>query len=164
MGILADTPYHINCMTVLSEFVVETEPNKMPICSLLTLCCTYSSFSYLGCYFLSNHNHWSYFFLLRYQQRSAVKLASCITTASSADITALSAISDFFSCILFLLSFFLQQLLCGGQSEPIPYLVLHRASRWTTSMLTAAHQSVLHKVFTCCLRASTTTCKSCRCL
>lgn len=40
------------------------------------------------------------FFLLRYHQRSVSKLAGCFTTTSATDITALSAINDFFSRIL----------------------------------------------------------------
>uniref|UniRef100_A0A665WYR8 WD repeat domain 27 n=1 Tax=Echeneis naucrates TaxID=173247 RepID=A0A665WYR8_ECHNA len=37
----------------------------------------------------------------RYEQRSVVKLAKCLTTTTATDINALSAVNDFFSCILF---------------------------------------------------------------
>ena len=50
-----------------------------------------------------SENDATFSFYCRYQQRSFVRMAGCIPTKSGTDITDLSAINDFFSCILFLI-------------------------------------------------------------
>ncbi|XP_038593964.1 WD repeat-containing protein 27 [Micropterus salmoides] len=68
----------------------------------------------------------------RYQQRSVVKLARCFTTATATDITALSAINDFFSYIV---------LVCGSDRS----IQLFDMNKGTiASELPDAHSRVVH--------------------
>uniref|UniRef100_UPI003AAA8B22 WD repeat-containing protein 27 n=1 Tax=Centroberyx gerrardi TaxID=166262 RepID=UPI003AAA8B22 len=69
-----------------------------------------AQFYYLDKFLLLASGHSLYLYLYnldstrddikRYQQRSVVKMASCLETTSATDITALSAINDFFSYIV----------------------------------------------------------------
>ncbi|XP_071337019.1 WD repeat-containing protein 27 isoform X2 [Trachinotus anak] len=68
----------------------------------------------------------------RYQQRSVVKLASCLTTTSSTDITALSAVNDFFSYIV---------LLCGSDRS-IQVFDMNKST--VASELPDAHSRAVH--------------------
>uniref|UniRef100_A0A8C9XJG2 WD repeat-containing protein 27 n=1 Tax=Sander lucioperca TaxID=283035 RepID=A0A8C9XJG2_SANLU len=71
-------------------------------------------------------------FLLRYQQRSVIKLARCITTTSATDITALSAINDFFSYIV---------LVCGSDRS-IQVFDMNKGT--VASALPDAHSRAVH--------------------
>ncbi|XP_029305795.1 WD repeat-containing protein 27 isoform X2 [Cottoperca gobio] len=68
----------------------------------------------------------------RYQQRSVVKLASCITTTSATDITALSAINDFFSYMV---------LVCGSDRS---IQVFDMNKGVVVSALPDAHSRAVH--------------------
>lgn len=81
------------------------------------------------------------FFLLRYHQRSVSKLAGCFTTTSATDITALSAINDFFSRIL------------------LPVVTVRTAEVFQFRLHIHRHfpchpQQFVYGVFRCCPRAS----------
>ncbi|XP_023267499.1 WD repeat-containing protein 27-like [Seriola lalandi dorsalis] len=68
----------------------------------------------------------------RYQQRSVVKLARCLTTTSPTDITALSAVNDFFSYIV---------LLCGSDRS-IQVFDMNKST--VSSELPDAHSRAVH--------------------
>ncbi|XP_044070610.1 WD repeat-containing protein 27 isoform X3 [Siniperca chuatsi] len=68
----------------------------------------------------------------RYQQRSVVKLARCFTTTSATDITALSAINDFFSYIV---------LVCGSDRS-IQLFDMNKGT--VASELPDAHSRAIH--------------------
>uniref|UniRef100_A0A8C9XHS2 WD repeat domain 27 n=1 Tax=Sander lucioperca TaxID=283035 RepID=A0A8C9XHS2_SANLU len=68
----------------------------------------------------------------RYQQRSVIKLARCITTTSATDITALSAINDFFSYIV---------LVCGSDRS-IQVFDMNKGT--VASALPDAHSRAVH--------------------
>lgn len=83
----------------------------------------------------------SSFFLLRYHQRSVSKLAGCFATTSATDITALSAINDFFSRIL------------------LPVVTVRTAEVFQFRLHIHRHfpchpQQFVYGVFRCCPRAS----------
>lgn len=103
-----------------------------------------------------------FLFPLRYQQRSAVKLAGRFATTSATEITAFSAISDFLSCILFLLVIGL----AAGRLS-IQSLLMSSKVKWTYALSSftpsisldhfhSTHNSepVPHGVFTCWCKAS----------
>ncbi|XP_037639064.1 WD repeat-containing protein 27 isoform X2 [Sebastes umbrosus] len=68
----------------------------------------------------------------RYQQRSVVELARCFTTTSATDITALSAINDFFSYIV---------LVCGSDRS---IQVFDMNKGLVASVLPDAHSRAVH--------------------
>ncbi|XP_042358717.1 WD repeat-containing protein 27 [Plectropomus leopardus] len=68
----------------------------------------------------------------RYQQRSVVKLARCFTTTSATDITALSAVNDFFSYIV---------LVCGSDRS-IQVFDMNKGT--IASALPDAHSRAVH--------------------
>ncbi|KAA8583911.1 hypothetical protein FQN60_015119, partial [Etheostoma spectabile] len=76
----------------------------------------------------------------RYQQRSLIKLARCITTTSATDITALSSINDFFSCIFFLAVSDIV-LVCGSDRS-IQVFDMNRGT--VASALPDAHSRAVH--------------------
>lgn len=111
-----------------------------------------------------------FLFPRRYQQRSAVKLAGCFATTSAMEITAFSAISDFFSCILVLLVIGL----AAGRLS-IQSLLMSSKVKWTYALSSFtpsifldhfhsphSNEPVPHEVLTCRRKASTAefSCKS----
>ncbi|XP_037549125.1 WD repeat-containing protein 27 [Nematolebias whitei] len=68
----------------------------------------------------------------RYKQRSVIKLASCVRTSSSTDITALSAANDFLSYII---------LVCGSDHS-IQVLDMNKGT--AASVLSDAHSRTIH--------------------
>ncbi|XP_071387660.1 WD repeat-containing protein 27, partial [Centroberyx affinis] len=101
-----------------------------------------AQFYYLDKFLLLASGHSLYLYLYnldstrdnikRYQQRSVVKLASCFETTSATDITALSAINDFFSYIV---------LVCGSDRS-IQLFDMNKGT--VASELLDAHSRAVH--------------------
>lgn len=110
------------------------------------------------CASVSAGNGWLYF-PLRYKKRSVVKLAGSFESTSATNITAMSSINDFFSCILFFCCYFWHwrrniRVWSAEMSLRATWTLSSFAWRISLAHLQANHsdQPGPHEAFTCCLK------------